>query len=538
MLRLRSSPISYLLLSFLLAMLLLTLAVVNATFRHTEDLLLNHAQEVMHYLVASHIDNTQRYLEPVAATVRLGQGLMQNGLLDATNDQVLSNYFQQQLRTHAQISGMYLGRDDGSFIFVSRSQTDLQQKRIVTVPTRVVTIQELNSASIPERVEDDFDPRTRPWYRAAQQQSDVVWTDPYQFFTSRQPGISAAIAVTSTEGERLGILGVDIELATISDFLANVPLSPHGHALLQTDDGDIIAYPQYELAQALTNEQPLQNNGLMSITELNTSRIDALRQQTPLLTLRSEDTPVFDTFEVDQQQFYAFVDAFLLGSQTWRVALHAPEADFRGAVQARYQKAVMEIVVIALGLCLLAILVGSMFVRPIYRLQEHATTDPLTGLLNRREFERLGKLQLRKHPGNYALMVFDLDGFKPINDRWGHAVGDEVLRTIAYRAQDAKRLDDLVVRLGGDEFGMLLHVRAADAAKAAKRIRDILQKPIQTTVGEQIVGITAGLAIARVGIDDINTLITQADTALIGGKQLAKNQLYQAWFNKSFKRIT
>ncbi|MEM6432215.1 MAG: GGDEF domain-containing protein, partial [Deinococcota bacterium] len=222
---------------------------------------------------------------------------------------------------------------------------------------------------------------------------------------------------------------------------------------------------------------------------------------------------------------------------TWRVALHAPEDDFRGAIQVRYQQAVTEIVSITLSLCLLAVLIGGMFVRPMSRLQQHATTDPLTGLLNRREFERLGKRKLRKHPGHYALMVFDLDEFKPINDRWGHAVGDEVLRTIAYRARDAKRLDDLVVRLGGDEFGMLLHVRAADAARAAKRIREILQQPVATTAGRHSIGITAGLAIAKVGMDDINSLISQADAALIGGKQLAKNELYQAWFNKSFKRI-
>jgi diguanylate cyclase (GGDEF)-like protein len=528
------SSISYLLLGFLLATLLLTLGVVNAMFRHTEDLLLSHAREIMSYLVASHIDNTQRYLEPVAATVRLGQGLLQNGLLDTTDDQVLSNYFQQQLNTHPQISGMYLGRDDGSFIFVNRSQTGLQQKRIVTMPNRVVTVHELNTASIPERVEDDFDPRIRPWYQAAQRQVDVAWTDPYQFFTSGQPGISAAIAITDDADERLGVLGVDVELSTISSFLLDVPLSPNGHTLIKTDDGNVIAYPQYQPEQADIADQPQQSSSLMSLRDLNGPIISALRRQTPLLTLASEDTPVFDTFEVDNQQFYALVDAFSLGSQTWRIALHAPEADFRGAAQARYRHAVLEIVSIALSLCVLAIFIG---LRPIYRLQEHATTDPLTGLLNRREFERLGKRKLHKHPGNYALMVFDLDGFKPINDRWGHAVGDEVLRTIAYRAQDAKRLDDLVVRLGGDEFGMLLHVRATDAARAAKRICGILQKPIQTTAGQQTVGITAGLAIARVGIDDINTLMMQADAALIGGKQLAKNQLYQAWFNRSFKRI-
>ncbi|MEM6431589.1 MAG: cache domain-containing protein, partial [Deinococcota bacterium] len=290
--RSRLSPVQYLLLSFLLAMLLLTLAVVNATLRHTEDLLQRHAREVMQYLVTSYIDNTQRYLEPVAATARLGQGLMQTGLLDATDDQSLSSYFEQQLLSHPQMSGMYLGRDDGSFIFVYRGASGLEEKRIVTTPARRVTIQVLDSSSLVEQSEDDFDPRVRPWYQVAQQQPDVTWTRPYLFFTLRQPGISAAIDITDEGGERLGILGIDVELSAIADFLLQVPLSPQGHALLQADNGDIIAYPQY---QRSTHQQSPQADAeqaaeLASLSDLDTARINALRQQTPLLTLSSEET--------------------------------------------------------------------------------------------------------------------------------------------------------------------------------------------------------------------------------------------------------
>ena len=106
---------------------------------------------------------------------------------------------------------------------------------------------------------------------------------------------------------------------------------------------------------------------------------------------------------------------------------------------------------------------------------EQAMIDPLTGVANRRGFERALGIELersarRGHP--CALVIVDLDDFKQVNDRYGHAVGDDVLVTLADRLQDSVRSADTVARLGGEEFALLLpETDLAGALAVAERAR-------------------------------------------------------------------
>jgi diguanylate cyclase (GGDEF)-like protein len=103
------------------------------------------------------------------------------------------------------------------------------------------------------------------------------------------------------------------------------------------------------------------------------------------------------------------------------------------------------------------------------RMADH---DALTGLLNRRGFERELARTLaacRRYRTEAALVYFDLDGFKAVNDRFGHAAGDEALQTVAHRLSAGVRESDVVARLGGDEFAVILN-RAGRAAAEAKAL--------------------------------------------------------------------
>src|SRR5690606_10608541 len=96
-----------------------------------------------------------------------------------------------------------------------------------------------------------------------------------------------------------------------------------------------------------------------------------------------------------------------------------------------------------------------------------AYTDPLTGLANRRAFEEQGSWRMGEaaRAGRPVMLCFlDLDGFKAVNDRWGHAAGDELLRQVAGRLRGAVREADLIARFAGDEFALL--VEGLDPAAA------------------------------------------------------------------------
>lgn len=126
------------------------------------------------------------------------------------------------------------------------------------------------------------------------------------------------------------------------------------------------------------------------------------------------------------------------------------------------------------------------------RLREQALTDPLTRLPNRLLFEeRLTEaLELLDDPagpgGNLAVMFVDLDGFKPVNDSFGHSAGDAVLREVGRRLQELARQSDVVARVGGDEFLLLAEHPGAGAGQLAKRVLQALAVPCKLPSGAEV----------------------------------------------------
>lgn len=216
--------------------------------------------------------------------------------------------------------------------------------------------------------------------------------------------------------------------------------------------------------------------------------------------------------------------------------------------------------------------------------RSRAMQDPLTGLLNRHALDdvmtQTGRAAAQRGDA-LALIYLDLDGFKPINDRYGHAVGDSVLRFVATRLQRALRADDHAFRLGGDEFLALIRIAQHDveatAVRAAERLIRVMAAPMslealseaarsRSSVAVEVeplgaappsagdgpvlvrVGATAGVGVWRPASEDAwgsgpreapaasddadggtwRDVMTRADEALIAGKQIGKGAVYLA----------
>ncbi|MCO8269397.1 GGDEF domain-containing protein [Actinoplanes sp. TRM 88003] len=145
-------------------------------------------------------------------------------------------------------------------------------------------------------------------------------------------------------------------------------------------------------------------------------------------------------------------------------------------------------------------------------LAHQAHHDSLTGLCNRAAFHERGRSLLARHPGATVLLI-DLDGFKPVNDRLGHAAGDEVLAVVARRLRAEVRPGDLVARLGGDEFALVLS--GPGAPDAVSRIRSALTEPMVVRGENVTVGASVG---AASGDSSLDTLLHRADTAMYAAK--------------------
>jgi diguanylate cyclase (GGDEF)-like protein len=154
------------------------------------------------------------------------------------------------------------------------------------------------------------------------------------------------------------------------------------------------------------------------------------------------------------------------------------------------------------------------------KLSVQARTDPLTGLQNRTAFT--ARVEAQDEPAGSphaaAVLFIDLDGFKDINDVFGHHGGDAVLREIAARLESHTRAGDICARLGGDEFAVVLRQTDTTAARAfAERILTDLTEPI--VIGERVarIGASIGLAVAPPGVD-LETLVHWADVAMYAAK--------------------
>jgi len=161
------------------------------------------------------------------------------------------------------------------------------------------------------------------------------------------------------------------------------------------------------------------------------------------------------------------------------------------------------------------------------RNQEHllqlATTDPLTGLVNRTTFQQTLEIALDHKEGHGAALLFcDLDGFKGINDTLGHAAGDELLVAVSKRLRRQVRQGDVVARLGGDEFVVLCPTLDEMAAhRLADRIRKAITDPYGLSAGKATIGVSVGVAVASAGADP-EALLAQADGEMYRAKQRTK----------------
>lgn len=154
-------------------------------------------------------------------------------------------------------------------------------------------------------------------------------------------------------------------------------------------------------------------------------------------------------------------------------------------------------------------------------IRHQATHDPLTGLANRAHF--LDRLSAALASGGAGLVYIDIDGFKPVNDRFGHRAGDELLTAIAERLTAGARPGDTVARLGGDEFAVVLASGPYDAVTLGADLVDRIGRPFEITVDglphPVVVGASVGIARAPDDAVDADGLVHAADTAMFRAKR-------------------
>jgi diguanylate cyclase (GGDEF)-like protein len=169
--------------------------------------------------------------------------------------------------------------------------------------------------------------------------------------------------------------------------------------------------------------------------------------------------------------------------------------------------------------------------RQIDSLSVMATTDALTGVLNRRAFNDISNAmfqQWRRGHNDFALLLFDVDHFKQVNDTYGHGVGDTVLTNISSTIQSRKREEDVFARIGGEEFALLLSAVSLDQARElAEEYRHLVEV---TPHHEPDLVITVSIGVATPSECDASfeRLLSRTDAALYAAKVGGRNRTIRA----------
>jgi diguanylate cyclase (GGDEF)-like protein len=458
------------------------------------------------------LQKTRNYLAPAEQTARECSNLMGRGLINP-NTPSFEAFLLEQLVTNPQLTGIYFGANDGSFTYAKRAATGFTLKRIAMLGgTRQVSFEEfdpqLNPLSTRVEKKDSYDPRKRGWYEEAIARQGLIWTGPYVFFTSQKPGITVALPTTTRDRRITGVFGVDIEISEISKFIATIPTSPHGASFIVTNSGEVVGMPK------LDQKLPPGSSGLPKLSEV------ASPEALTLQRVAGQDND-FHVFQVAGKPWVGLIRPLVINQDAdWRLGIHAPQADFVGSTEALFNRQWLQALLISVGAFLISIPLIWRVSSPIEAWYHRATTDELTTLLNRSEFLQRAKKILANQTGTSVVVMLDLDGFKNVNDVFGHAAGDTILQGVAERLHQLVRHHDLIARFGGDEFALFLpDINAATATLRLEAWRKEIAAPFK-----EVVTISAGLVELQRS-DRLEDRLHEADLALLKAKSEGKDRI-------------
>ena len=528
------------LLGLLILVEVITVFLVLASQRFaTEQALHDYARELLQNVADETRENAVSYLSRAQDSVSLAVGTIEAGLFSGDEPDRLESYFLLQLRVLPQIDGMFLGDHGGNFIFSKRDasqdrdgflskfiRSELPDSDRVTFVTRDAGLSEISRRTDPD---DRYDPRSRPWYRLAIETQREIWTDPYIFFTSQQPGLTVARAVRDDEGEVQGVVGADIELSALSEFLTTQKVGESGAAFIVHSNGGVLAHPNAANLVHAGEHNTLRLKQLDELDAISAYAGKRLMDRFPdLVTL---DHSYFDTFELAGRHYLSmFVPLLSHGQSRWVMGVYAPEDELAQTLREGQRKSIFLGVATSLLTITAALLFVLMIARPINALQQQAREDPLTGLLNRRSFGETAEQTLRtaRRTGQAtSAIMIDIDLFKPINDQYGHAVGDEVLLVVARRIARGLSNEDLLARYGGEEFVVLLpDTGLHEGEQVAERLRELVgNSPVITSIGGLKVTISLGVAQSDDESTKLSDLLGAADRGLLKAKRLGRNRV-------------
>lgn len=458
---------------------------------------------------------------------------------------------------------VYYGNQAGQGMGLKRLSSTQAQLRLKTQAEDMRSyyrMDGIHAEPVPESAETKlFDPRQRPWYQLAQQSPGHIWTPVYIDFGIKDLVITRARRVLSSSGQFDGVVAADVSLSALNAFVGQLQLTPNGRAFIMEPGGELIA------ASGLSNTRQAEDGRLERMTALNSGD--------PLTLAVYEEIKAFppDAKAGEQPRTALLNDG---NNHQIRIAYrHVTDSaglNWMAVVAVPYQDILAGVyrhMAMVFGLGLVALVVATLIGTRIFgtvandmrsltravrrvgqgeidtpitlqrrdeigeladnfqRMRNSLFTDPLTGASNRSALQHILTTLTRPGAAPFALLFVDLNRFKPLNDRWGHDNGDLALTEVTLRLRQLLREDDVIARMGGDEFVIILRgVNDEEQVQAVRaKMQAALEQPLTTLQGIPegeivTVGLSVGQALYPRDAQDAQSLLKLADQDMYRNK--------------------
>ncbi len=527
--------------------------------------------------ISTHIqDQLKSYIAIPPLMNQITANAIASGQIGLNNEQVLGRNFWKQILTFPNTTFHYIGTTNGEFYTARRLASGEVQVGLANQATNqqinyFTPDQNGDRLKLAEIIPNRFDPRTRPWYKAAVKAGRPTWTKIYRHFVTKGLTISATQPIYSQQGDLLGVVSTDFVFLQVNQFLRSLKIGKSGQTFIMEKTGELISTstddPTFNIRGQVT-DHILAQNSKNDVIRFAAQQIIKDQQSLKISTKTEIE------FEVKGVKYFAQVspltDQFGID---WLIVVILPEADFMEKIQQNTQTTII-ICAIAIGLsALIGIYVARQITKPILKLanavsnlanqedgviipeegieelqvlaksfntmssqlestfidlHHSAYHDSLTNLPNRSAFlfSLENRIAHRQVEPDYlfALLFLDLDRFKLVNDSLGHLIGDLLLVNVAKRLESCLRKTDMLSRFGGDEFIILLHeIPHIDFAKQfAERLQKVLSQPFELDGNQIYTSASIGIVSPLNSTGSPQDLLRDADIALYQAKQDGK----------------
>lgn len=467
-----------------------------------------------------------------AVAVSLGIFLIsvQNSIEESSGKTIMTNVSRQSEHIRS-ILDIHYGYLNGIAQEMGKSENLLSEENLdmldslceKTVLERVALIEADGTAHYDNNVVKNV--ASRRYFKEGMQGKETL-SDPLESSVDEETRVVLGVPVWMN-GKVAGVLGGSYNVTTLSRMLFNDFFDGVGYSLITTSDGEIIAYdgdPSYHKITYGDNFfEFYKEKTLLGGSSLKDVREDFTTGTDGLMKMRNGN-------DYRSDQYLAYTS---LGMNDWMICYVIPvsEAQKTYAFIQRYEMIFTAAFIIMILLLVLYILHRNNSANE--KLIQAAQTDGLTGIYNKKSTEEKINEILRDNPDETdTFVIMDIDYFKEVNDRYGHITGDKVLKKFGEVLQNHFREGDIVGRIGGDEFVVLMR-KTEMKEGAVGRVKSLVEKmqelPFPEMEGKNVT-ISVGISFAPECGRCYTDLYQTADSALYETKQAGRNgyHVYQA----------